>query len=1251
MRIEELIIDGFKSYPVRTHVSGFDPSFNAITGLNGSGKSNILDSICFVLGITNLSAVRATNLQDLIYKRGQAGVTKASVTIVFDNTDRSRSPVSFENYAQITVTRQIAMGGLSKYLINGHKATQQAVQNMFQSVQLNINNPNFLIMQGKITKVLNMKPAEILSMIEEAAGTRMFEDRKEKAIKTITKKDQKVKEITALLEEEITPKLDKLREEKRSFLEYQKASTELDRLTRLAKAHEWQTLKARFEEKSQVISTKKEGVESLKAESLALKRQIESIEKELSQIEKKREKELTKGGKLQALTERSKELAHELVKAKTLLDFKVGSIDEETKKVQADEASLAALKESLREKEKSLEKLSASFGSLKSTYDSSVADLEKQDELLQNLLTGVVASKSSEEGGAGSGGQGGYMGQLAEARALESNAGTEIEQSKLRIGHLEKELKVKEPLAKKAEKEGAGLLKELSLAREAVQSLEGQCKSIGWNEEREKELLSTKAELSAKVTELVERRDALRSGLAGMDFTYSDPEPNFDRSKVKGLVASLIDLKGENHKYSTALEVCAGGRLYNVVVEDEKVGSKLLANGKLKKRVTLIPLNKINSFVASAGKVGAAQKISPGKVELALKLVGYEEQVSAAMEYVFGNTLICADSEAAKKVTFDNAVRMKSVTLDGDVYDPAGTLSGGSKPSTGGVLVKMQELSQVEKRLEKARKELRECEETIRDSKEEMTRFAKVKRELDLKRHQVALLEGQINGSNATRIISEVEQCKASISELRSTIESAKAKQKQASAEAKRLEREMEEFDKNKDSKLDQIKKSIKTKKAEVQKQSATIKSKQNEVRTVELELEQTRVEVSNSEKGLEESRLSVSKAGRELDEMRAEVTRLQEEVEENEKRLNEERATLSAYDDELGALRNAVKEKRQEIADGELAVKQDCHEIEKLTQECSGLEKGIRQLENQFEWILSENKFFGQAGSAYDYGKHNMNEVRKSCKKLEEQQQGMRKKINPKVLNMIDSVEKKETGLKQMLSTVLKDKSKIEETIDELDRYKKDALQTTWEKVNTDFGEIFAELLPGNYSKLEPPQGQDLTQGLEVKVRLGTVWKQSLTELSGGQRSLIALSLIMSLLQFKPAPMYILDEIDAALDLSHTQHIGQLFKNRFSGSQFIVVSLKEGLFTNANVLFRARFRDGTSLVERTAQRGTNGNGHHDKENVNTNPSSSSSSKGQQTKSGGGAWTAARKANGGGQRLALAAGQSGNRNGGAITAA
>lgn len=138
---------------------------------------------------------------------------------------------------------QILIGGRSKFLLNGHTAQQQVVQNLFQSVQLNINNPHFLIMQGRITKVLNMKPPEILSMIEEAAGTRMFEERKEKALKTIAKKEKKVAEITQLLAEEIVPKLDKLRGEKRAYLEFQKTQTEIERLSRIVVSFDY----SRFE--------------------------------------------------------------------------------------------------------------------------------------------------------------------------------------------------------------------------------------------------------------------------------------------------------------------------------------------------------------------------------------------------------------------------------------------------------------------------------------------------------------------------------------------------------------------------------------------------------------------------------------------------------------------------------------------------------------------------------------------------------------------------------------------------------------------------------------------------------------------------------------------------------------------------------------------------------------------------------------------------------------------------------------------
>ena len=189
---------------------------------------------------------------------------------------------------------------------------------------------------------------------------------------------------------------------------------------------------------------------------------------------------------------------------------------------------------------------------------------------------------------------------------------------------------------------------------------------------------------------------------------------------------------------------------------------------------------------------------------------------------------------------------------------------------------------------------------------------------------------------------------------------------------------------------------------------------------------------------------------------------------------------------------------------------------------------------------------------------------------------------VPAQVLTMLETAEQEYADLMSKKDIVVKDKEKIEAVITELAQKKVEALQKTWAKVNADFGSIFATLLPGAQAKLEPQEGCFVEEGLIVKVGFGNVWKQSLLELSGGQRSLIALSLVLSLLRFKPAPVYILDEVDAALDLSHTQNIGKMIKAHFKQSQFLVVSLKEGMFNNANVIFRTKFVDNVSCVTRT---------------------------------------------------------------------
>jgi len=257
-------------------------------------------------------------------------------------------------------------------------------------------------------------------------------------------------------------------------------------------------------------------------------------------------------------------------------------------------------------------------------------------------------------------------------------------------------------------------------------------------------------------------------------------------------------------------------------------------------------------------------------------------------------------------------------------------------------------------------------------------------------------------------------------------------------------------------------------------------------------------------------------------------------------------------------------------------------HKILRFHKDKAQAEKHVENLIHVYPWIKSEKQFFGRAHTDYDFSAQNPKAALSELKKLKEQQTSLGKKINKKVMGMIEKAEQEYNDLMDKKTIIEKDKAKIQSVISELDTKKNEALQKTWERVNKDFGSIFSTLLPGTSAKLEPPEGMTVLDGLEVKVAFGGVWKESLTELSGGQRSLVALSIILSLLLFKPAPMYILDVVDAALDLSHTQNIGQMLRTHFSYSQFIVVSLKEGMFNNANVVFRTKFVDGVSCVTRT---------------------------------------------------------------------
>ncbi|KAL1557168.1 structural maintenance of chromosomes protein 2-1-like [Salvia divinorum] len=540
MHIKEICLEGFKSYATRTVVPGFDPYFTAITGLNGSGKSNILDSICFVLGITNLQQVRASNLQELVYKQGQAGITKATVSIVFDNSDRTRSPLGYEDSPEITVTRQIVVGGRNKYLINGHLAQPIRVQNLFHSVQLNVNNPHFLIMQGRITKVLNMKPPETLSMLEEAAGTRMYETKKEAALKTLEKKQSKVDEIDKLLDQEILPALQKLRKERMQYMQWANGNAELDRLKRYCIAYEY--VHAEKDRDSTF-----QGVQAIRNKMLEIDSTVGKMHEETQEMEMQisklsAEKEASMGGELKLLSEKADVLSSDLVKETSAFQSQEDNLKTEKDNVAKIERNLQESKLAAEEKATAI-KTAEDGADLRKSFQ----ELSKSLDEHQKEFQGVMAGKSNGND------EKCLEDQLVDAKRAVGQSETELKQLQNQINHVEKELKEKKTQLASTSAKAAAIENELNAKRKEVGIVEKELESLSYDETLMESLQKDRMFESETVQKLEKKAREVSSRLGRVEFNYRDPEKNFDKSRVKGVVARLIKVKDFGSIFSTLL--------------------------------------------------------------------------------------------------------------------------------------------------------------------------------------------------------------------------------------------------------------------------------------------------------------------------------------------------------------------------------------------------------------------------------------------------------------------------------------------------------------------------------------------------------------------------------------------------------------------------------------------------------------------------------------------------------------------------
>lgn len=324
-----------------------------------------------------------------------------------------------------------------------------------------------------------------------------------------------------------------------------------------------------------------------------------------------------------------------------------------------------------------------------------------------------------------------------------------------------------------------------------------------------------------------------------------------------------------------------------------------------------------------------------------------------------------------------------------------------------------------------------------------------------------------------------------------------------------------------------------------------------------EQQFETFKLEIEELKKGIASSKEQVAQLEEAIKQLKIDFESFVEncgassnDVKELKAKIKEQKDKIHSKNRELKS-KSSLKEKllknNQELL---LEIKKKENEITKVRNQNKENYSRIRNLEEKYPWILEDQQYFGMKNTRYDYSKEDPNEAGKKVVKMIEDRDRIGRSLNKKAMALLQREEEQYDGIMKRKKIVEEDKNKIKKIILELDEKKRETVKKAWLEIDKYFGQIFSSLLPGAEAKLRPPDGKNFLLGLEVKIGFNGMWKESLTELSGGQRSLVALSLILAMLKYKPAPLYILDEVDAALDLSHTQNIGNMLKTHFKNAQ-----------------------------------------------------------------------------------------------------
>ena len=1141
LRLKEIEIDNFKSFGKRTVVP-FLPGFTTISGPNGSGKSNIIDSVLFGLGLSTSRTMRAERLPDLI--NNITGKKEAQVTIRF--TDDSG--------IEIEITRKIKVkdnGYTSTYYMDGKTCTLTEVHDRLLKYNVSPHGYN-VVMQGDVTSIISMSVTDRRKIIDELAGVADF-DRKIELAQIELQKVQEAVEKENIIMLELDERLKQLESERNEALKYSKLKNELRELEKHCLAarinkieNEYNTLK---EENTNLRQKRTDSIiklGQLNDEIEKDKQTIVDIENEVQKITEQSQKKLIEDLETSKI---------EISKNQSTIDFLNKQIKDHKDNVENLENEIKLLDKKVndleRKKEKNKkeqEKIEDEIWKLNQKYQKLQESLKSKGQN-QNLSTTKILDVQKK------------INSLKQDKEELLTKYTRLEEQ---ILHLKEDL---DNTKKEAEK-SLGELKELTQSSDYKNSKLNQLqqKRVTLQKHVSKlkaEEIETREELNErtkKLAKLERELDKLEVHKQVVKETsgFGAAIETILNSGIKGVYGTLAQLVYVDGKYKYAIEVACGNRLKAIVVDNDSTVSSCIAllRSTNSGRATFLPLNKLKP---APTLLPASQK---GAIGWALDLVKYENKYKDAFYYALTDTLIVDTLDNARK----NIGKNRMVTLDGDLLEKSGAITGGSQAVSNISFGHAGE--QEQERLQREIKSLQDyINQLENDLKELSKQIEEASQEFDNLKTEIT--KEETNNSSMLETIKKLtktsEDSKQKVSELAQAIETNSGELEKLGIKVKEKEQDII----NLEVELQQIASGIKdaslealvTESQDIESKTKELEPKLQELITetrsysVEAEFnlkakEQYQEKINNSQKEIERITNELPEYEAKLKILEEKVCKLESEGAVETKRLSE------------------LTHNRTEISGGLLAKGEQKGElqqlIDQLAERVTGIELKLRELEPDLNDL--QLKFQEQTQNE-EYKLPENIDLEKITKQIESIEKRMRalEPVNMRAIDEYDNVTNRQKEIREKLNSLTEEKEAIASKINSYNDQKKTTFFQTFNGVNKHFQEIFHDLSYGHGELILENPEDPFSEGLIIKAQPRDKKMQRLEAMSGGEKSLTALSFMFALQRYSPAPFYAFDEVDMFLDSLNADRLAQMVKRQSSNAQFVVVSLRKHMLNNAD--------------------------------------------------------------------------------------